>query len=704
MRRMRIPMEVLGQLATRFEVLLPHLNERQQRLALAVEARLLGHGGVRAVARVAGVSETTVRRGMFELEAGEEPFPPGRARRPGGGRKPAARQDPDLVPALLALVEPDERGDPMSPLRWTTKSLRHLADELTRQGHPVSAPTVGRLLKGEGFSLQANAKTLEGAQHPDRDAQFRYLNQQVKAHQADGEPVVSVDTKKREQLGRLPMAGREWHPRGQPVKVEDHHFFFTGPEVEQAIPYGIYDLTRNTGWVNVGVDHDTCVFAVESIRRWWQARGSLDYPQATRLLITADAGGSNSYRHRVWKSELAALAAETGLQVTVCHFPPGTSKWNKIEHRLFSHITFNWRGRPLTSHEVVVKTIAATTTRSGLRVEAALDTGDYPTGVAISKERFDALPLQRHATHSAWNYTLHPHPAATATQPEPVGEQDGPARRRQAMLGRLADPRLTGITSTDLQQLAALLGPAQAARTQQRYAEQRGGRARRAAGKLRGRPLFDDAARLLLTLVYQRQVCSMTVLADLLEVTDTCIGSLVHETREVLEDHAHNPGIASVRFATAHDLLAFLDQDLHPGRTAIIHTLSDPTLTGMSRQELHQLTQRLTPRQAAHAERRTHQRRGGPRQPGTRRGVFPQKISNSERVLLTVLHLRRRCTLDVLANALGDVSRSAVGNAVRDTRPLLEQDGRIPPPAAIRYRTATELLTAATASRDTPTT
>jgi transposase len=279
MRRMRIPMEVRGQLATRFEVLLPHLNERQQRLALAVEARLLGYGGVRAVAQVAGVSETTVRKGVFELEAGEAPLSPGRVRRPGGGRKPAARRDPALVPALLALVEPDERGDPMSPLRWTTKSLRHLAEELTRQGHPASAPTVGRLLQREGFSLQANVKTLEGTQHPDRDAQFRYLNQQVKDHQADGEPVISVDTKKREQLGRLPMAGREWRPRGQPVKVEDHHFFFTGPEVEQAIPYGIYDLTRNTGWVNVGVDHDTCVFAVASIRRWWTVRGSLDYPR-----------------------------------------------------------------------------------------------------------------------------------------------------------------------------------------------------------------------------------------------------------------------------------------------------------------------------------------------------------------------------------------------------------------------------------------
>jgi Rhodopirellula transposase DDE domain len=704
MRRMRIPMEVLGQLATRFEVLLPHLNERQQRLALAVEARLLGHGGVRAVAQVAGVSETTVRKGVVELEAGQVPLPPGRVRRPGGGPKPAARQDPALVPALLALVEPDERGDPMSPLRWTTKSLRHLAEELTRQGHPVSAPTVGRLLKGEGFSLQANVKTLEGAQHPDRDAQFRYLNQQVKDHQADGEPVVSVDTKKREQLGRLPRAGREWHPRGQPVKVEDHHFFFSGPDVEQAIPYGIYDLTRNTGWVNLGVDHDTCVFAVESIRRWWTARGSLDYPQATRLLITADAGGSNGYRHRVWKSELAALAAETGLQVTVCHFPPGTSKWNKIEHRLCSHITFNWRGRPLTSHEVVVKTIAATTTGSGLRVEAALDTGDYPTGVAISRQRFDALPLRRHATHSAWNYTLHPQPVFSSTQPEPVAEQDGPARRRQAMLGRLADPRLTGMTTTDLQQLAAVLAPAQAARAQQRHSQQRGGRARRATGNLRSKPLLDDAARLLITLLYQRQVCSLTVLADLLEVTDTCIGSLVKETREVLEDHGHNPDIASVRFAAAHDLLAFLDQDLRPARTAIIHALSDPTRTAMSRQELHELTQRLTPRQAARAERLAHQRRGGPRQPGTRSGVFPQKISNSERVLLTILHLRRLCTLDVLADALGDVSRSAIGNAVRETRPLLEQDGRIPPPAAIRYRTATELLATRTASHDTPTT
>jgi transposase len=279
MRRMRIPMEVRGQLATRFAVLLPHLNERQQRLALAVEARLLGHGGVRAVAQVAGVSETTIRKGVFELEAGQAPLRPGRVRRPGGGRKPAARQDPALVPALLALVEPDERGDPMSPLRWTTRSLRHLAEELTRQGHPVSAPTVGRLLKREGFSLQANVKTLEGAQHPDRDAQFRSLYEQVKDHQADGEPVISVDTKSANSWGGCPWPGGSGTPGVSRSRWKTTTCFFTGPEVEQAIPYGIYDLTRNTGWVNVGVDHDTCVFAVESIRRWWTARGSLDYPR-----------------------------------------------------------------------------------------------------------------------------------------------------------------------------------------------------------------------------------------------------------------------------------------------------------------------------------------------------------------------------------------------------------------------------------------
>jgi transposase len=405
---MGVDAEVRGQLARRFEVLLPHLNERQQRLALATEARLLGHGGIRAVADAANVSATTVRTGVAELEAGEEPLPAGRARRGGGGRKRASEQDPGLAAALMALVEPDERGDPMSPLRWTTKSLRHLAEELAGQGHPVSAPTVGGLLRDNGFSLQGTAKTLEGAQHPDRNAQFHYINEQVKAHQVAGEPVISVDAKKKEQLGQLPAAGREWRPKGDPVQVDDHSFFTAGPEVELAVPYGVYDLTADAGWVSVGVDHDTSAFAVASIRRWWQARGATDYPGAHRLLITADAGGSNSYRYRLWKAELAALAAETGLEITVCHFPPGTSKWNKIEHRLFSFITQNWRGKPLVNHQAIVNLIASTTTSTGLVVKAALDTNHYDTEIKVSDEELAGLRLQRHEFHGDWNYTISP--------------------------------------------------------------------------------------------------------------------------------------------------------------------------------------------------------------------------------------------------------------------------------------------------------
>ena len=341
---MGISVEVRGQLVLRFRVLFPHLNERQQRLVLGQEARLLGHGGVRAVAWAAGVSETTVRAGVFGLEAGEDPLPDGRVRRPGGGRRAAGDLDPDLVPALLALVEPDERGDRMSPLRWTTKSLRNLAGELTRQGYPVSAPTVGRLLREQGFSLQASTKTLEGKQHPDRDAQFRYVNEQVKAHQVAGQPVISVDAKKKEQLGHLPNAGRLWRPRGDPVQVEDHSFFFTGPDVPHAIPFGIYDMTADRGWVNVGVDHNTSAFAVASIRGWWTARGRHDYPNATRLLITADAGGSNSCRYRLWKAELADFAAETGLAITVCHFPPGTQCRCLCAAKQFM-VTMRWCGR-----------------------------------------------------------------------------------------------------------------------------------------------------------------------------------------------------------------------------------------------------------------------------------------------------------------------------------------------------------------------
>ncbi|HEV2931075.1 MAG TPA: ISAzo13 family transposase, partial [Propionibacteriaceae bacterium] len=529
---MRIDDGVRSELMARFEVLLPHLNERQQRLALATEARLLGHGGVRAVAEAAGVSATTVHRGVAELEAGEEPLAVGRARRTGGGRKSATSHDPELVRALLSLVEPDERGDPMSPLRWTTKSLRRLAEELTGQGHRVSAPTVGRVLRDNGFSLQGTAKTLEGEQHPDRDAQFRYINEQVRAHQDGEQPVISVDAKKKEQLGQLPAAGREWRPAGDPVRVEDHSFFTAGPSRDQAIPYGIYDLTADSGWVNVGVDHDTSAFAVASIRRWWQARGALDYPGATRLLITADAGGSNSYRHRLWKAELAVLAAQTGLEITICHFPPGTSKWNKIEHRLFSQITMNWRGRPLSSHEVVVATIASTRTRAGLRVEAELDSGSYPVGLAVTREQFRALPVRAHAQHGEWNYTITP---TGPTGPVPLASNDRADARIRA-LALLSDERLTGMSSDELARLADLLAPDQAAQAAQRRHEQRGGRRRRAPGA-GSRGLLTDADRLVVTVVYLRQVCSQNVLSDLLGINPNSIGQAIAETRQLLTEH-----------------------------------------------------------------------------------------------------------------------------------------------------------------------
>jgi hypothetical protein len=485
---MGFPDEVMTELACRFQVVLPHLNERQRRLLLGQEARLLGHGGVRAVALVAGASEATVRSGVFELEAGGDPFPGGRARRAGGGRRPAEDRDPQLVPALLSLVEPDERGGPMSPLRWTVKSLRTLAGDLTRQGHPVSAPTVGRLLRGQGFSLQAATKTLEGRQHPDRDAQFRYISEQAKEHQASGQPVISVDTKKKEQLGQLPNPGRQWRPKGDPVQVEDHSFFFAGPAVPHAIPYGIYDLAADRGWVNVGVDHDTSVLAVASIRRWWQARGHRDYPAAARLLITADAGGSNSHRYRMRKAELADFAAETGLAVTVCHFPPGTSKWSKIEHRLFSHITMNWRGRPLTSHEVVVATIAATRTQTGLRVEAALDARDYPLGVSVTAAHLATLPITAHAVHGAWNYTIRPPgPGGQGPGGQGPGVAGDHDQNRARALHDLADPRLTGMTREALAALTTALAPAQAARAEQRCFEQRGGPRRQARGS-HGKP------------------------------------------------------------------------------------------------------------------------------------------------------------------------------------------------------------------------
>jgi hypothetical protein len=340
-------------LATLFDLIAPHLNERQRRLLLGAGARALGRGGGARMARLSGMSRPTVYAGVRELE--KPPDPHGRIRRPGGGPKRLRDTDPGLVEALDRLVDPDTRGDPGSPLRWTTKSTRELAEALTAQGHPVSDDTVGRLLKQQGYRLQRTVKTLEGAQHQDRDAQFRYLNEQARQHLAAAQPVVSVDTKKKELVGNFANGGAEWQPSSEPVEVNVHDF--PDPALGKAIPYGVYDLGRNVGWVSVGVDHDTAAFAVATLRRWWEQAGRAAYPEASRLLVTADAGGSNGYRVRAWKTELARFAAETGLQVTVCHFPPGTSKWNRIEHRLFSAISTNWRGRPLVSHEVIVELI-----------------------------------------------------------------------------------------------------------------------------------------------------------------------------------------------------------------------------------------------------------------------------------------------------------------------------------------------------------
>ena len=401
-------------LTSGFALVLPHLTERQRRLLLGAFARVLGRGGVTRVAELAGSTRPTVRRGMAELDT--QPDPTGRIRAPGAGPKPLAASDPGLLAALDALVDPVTRGDPESPLRWTTKSTRQLADALTAQGHQVSHTTVAGLLRAQGYSLQATRKTLEGVQHPDRDAQFGYLNDQATAYLAAGQPVISVDAKKKELVGPFANTGVEWQPSGEPERVNVHDF--PDPELGKAIPYGVYDLGRNTGWVSVGVDHDTSAFVVASIRRWWERIGRAAYPHATRLLITADAGGSNDYRRRAWKTELSRFAAEAGLAVTVCHFPPGTSKWNRIEHRLFSAISMNWRGRPLVSHEVIVELIGATSTRTGLRVQAELDQRTYPLGVKVSDAEVAAVPITRHDWHGEWNYTI-----AHDNAPQPSKQQ-----------------------------------------------------------------------------------------------------------------------------------------------------------------------------------------------------------------------------------------------------------------------------------------
>jgi hypothetical protein len=389
----------------RFSAVSPFLDERGRRLVAAAEAFAAGYGGIAAVAIATGVAPSTIGRGLKELAQDD---PSERIRRPGAGRKRTISKDPTLLPDLEVLVEPTTRGDPESPLRWTCKSVRRLAQALQAQGHAVSRTLVARLLNEVGYSLQGNRKTTEGDSHPDRDAQFSYINTQVTTALAENQPVISVDTKKKELVGDFRNNGREYRPQGNPEEVRVHDFLIK--ELGRAVPYGVYDLATNSGWVSVGVDHDTAAFAVNSIRQWWLTVGRGRYPNATRLLITADGGGSNGSRVRLWKRELQKLANQLGIDIVVSHLPPGTSKWNKIEHRLFSFISQNWRAKPLVSYRVIVELISATTTKTGLTVRCQLDTGQYPSGIVVSDAEMAALNIKRAGFHGEWNYTILPDP------------------------------------------------------------------------------------------------------------------------------------------------------------------------------------------------------------------------------------------------------------------------------------------------------
>ena len=396
---------VVAWIRSKFIQLGHDLDERGRRRWAATEALSLGRGGIAAVAEATGLSDRTIRNGLHEL-TGDEELDPGRQRKPGAGRKSRADEQPTLIAALEALVEPTSRGDPISPLRWTCKSLVNLADELAQQGFAVSHTTVGHLLKQSGYSLQANRKTREGKDHPDRDAQFLHINRRVAAYRRGGRPAISVDTKKKEPLGNKKNGGREYRPKGKPVEVDTHDF--PNPKVGKAVPYGVYDLAHNEAWVSVGITHDTAEFAVASIAQWWEQLGCQRYSSPSRLLITADSGGSNGHRNRLWKHELQRLADTMGMIIEVCHYPPGTSKWNKIEHRLFCHITRNWRGVPLVTHEVVVNLVSSTRTTEGLEVHCWLDEKTYPKGRKVSDKEFATLRLRRNKFHGDWNYEILP--------------------------------------------------------------------------------------------------------------------------------------------------------------------------------------------------------------------------------------------------------------------------------------------------------
>ena len=475
---MAVPEDAEAALAAKFAVMWPLLGERQWRVYLGSEARALGYGGIAAVARAAGCSESTVAAGVSEIEAGElEALAPGRSRRPGGGGKRLEEKDPGLRPALKGLLEAATRGDPMAEITWCSLSLRELERQMAGLGFRCGKDAIARMLREEGYSLRGMSRTIEGKQHPDRDAQFGHINAMIGMFRAAGDPVVSVDGKKKEQLGPFYRAGRSWRPAGDPVRVRDHDF--PDEELGKITPYGVYDIAANRGFVSVGTSCDTAAFAVNALRLWWRQEGAARYPHAARLLVTCDAGGSNGYTIRLWKDQLAVLAEQAGLEIWVCHFPPGTSKWNKIEHRLFCHITRTWRARPLMTVSDAVAGIAATTTYQGLKCTAVLDEAGYPKGTEISDQRMkylEARILDRHGTHGEWNYAVRPAPRPA---PEPGPEPERAGRCPQDTLNH---PALTGMDPRDVQNLAAALEvPFGARREHDRYTRRGGPRIRGAS-------------------------------------------------------------------------------------------------------------------------------------------------------------------------------------------------------------------------------
>jgi len=541
--------ELVGLMGPQLEELLPLLDEKARRLVLGAVARAAGDGGIGAVAKATGASWQTVADGAAELASGDV-APAGRVRRPGGGRKRLAETDPGLAGALEALIKDAMRGDPASPLVWTTRSAEHLAGQLTAQGHRCSDSTVLRMLARAGFTQQSNSRAQEGRRHPERDEQFRYIAAQVKQHQDAGQPVISVDAKKKEQIGNYAQDGAEWGPAGEPVAVRCHDF----PDKDQkhAIPYGIWDQAANAGFVNVGTDGNTAALAVESIRRWWQLTGKAAYPRATRLLVTCDSGGSNGYANGHWKAGLAQLAQETGLEITVCHFPPGTSKWNTIEHRLFCQITLAWRGRPLTSYDVIINTIGAVRTKTGLTATAVLDHNQYPTGIKLSDQQVKDIEdrcLTRHEVRGQWNYTLLPVPRpAPPPQPAP-----GPAAPPGPDLHALADPAITGLPRADLADLAASLEiPLAAAREQRLYTSR--GRPRRIGNHRVPRTRLTPQARVLAAICRYRLGMTGRAIAALFRIDSSVISTATREIAAILGTAAGPLTPGPVHLRTLNDL------------------------------------------------------------------------------------------------------------------------------------------------------